>query len=221
MAVILEKIQKVWARLTWPLKAALLVLVLASLFLIGRSCRNVDPKIQVLEGEKIILKVQLLEGEKTHEAQRKEWDKKTAELQGHIDSANTEIARLDQAAEASSKEREGLEEELKAVQGDLDKENKILRELYRKAVAEIDLSIKARAEDGKIIFDLKEQIALERAAKLTFQKDWLNEKQLRELVEKQSKLKDIKILQLKTKNTFSLGGNVALVAVAAYLILKK
>jgi len=221
MAVMLEKIQRVWVRLIWPLKAALLVLVLASLFLIGRSCRNVDPKIAILEGEKIILKVQLLEGEKAHEAQRKEWDKKTAELQGHIDSANTEIARLDQAAEASSKEREGLEEELKAVQGDLGKENKILRELYGKAKQELDLSQKARTEDGKIIFNLKEQIAVERAAKLTFQKDWLNEKQLRELVEKQSKLKDVKILQLKAKNVLSLGANGLFIAGMAYLALKK
>jgi hypothetical protein len=221
MAGIKQKILTLWKALALPAKLALLALVLLLIFLIGRSCRNVDPKIAILEGEKIILKVQLLESEKTHEAQRKEWDKKTAELQGHIDSAYTEIARLDQTAEASSKEREGLEEELKLVQGDLGKENKILRELYGKVVAELDLSDKARTEDGKIIFNLKDQVAVERAAKLSFQKDYLDTKALLKVVEDQSRLKDVKILQLKAKNALSFGGNVALVAAAAYLILKK
>jgi len=200
-----ENLRALWKRPALPAKAALLILVLGLLFLIARSCRNVDPKISILEGEKIVLKQQLTASEKTHETQRKEWDKKTAELQGHIDSANTEIARLDQTAESSRKEREGLEEELKTVQGDLGKENKILRSLYRKAVAELDLSAKARAEDGKIIFDLKEQIAVERAGKLSFQKDYLDTKALLKTVEDQSRLKDVKILQLKAKNALSLG----------------
>lgn len=216
-----EKIQALWKRLALPAKVVVSALLLICLFLIARSCRSVDPKIQILEGEKIVLKQQLTASEKTHEAQRKEWDKKTAELQGYIDSANTEIARLDQAAEASSKEREGLEEELKLVQGDLGKENKILRELYRAAKAELDLSQKARTEDGKIIFNLKEQIAVERAAKLTFQKDYLDTKALLKTVEDQNRLKDVKILQLKAKSALSLGANGLFIAGMAYLALKK
>ncbi len=214
-------IKDLWKRLAMSIKIALAVVGLGLLFLIGRSCRNVDPKIQILEGEKIILKIQAVENEKIHNAQRKEWDKKVAELQGHIDSAYTQIARLDQTAEVSSKERKGLEEELKLVQGDLGKENTILRELYDKAKAELDLSQKARTEDGKIIFNLKEQLAVERAAKLSFQEDYLDTKALLKVVEDQSRLKDVKILQLKAKNALSFGGNVALVAAVAYLVLKK